>query len=209
MGTGTPPGQQDTEEGVKECLLAPEHECDGFAWPESARPEPGGDGPRALPERAISDRLLLPVLRPQKDMDPLRRRVSVPGQHLGKGPRRRGSRHPTAEWRAGKRHGLGLGGLRCRDRAGEVPWSPGIRHDSVGQTDPEDVLQAQEQLDPLETPDAEVTIERVVELDSGASRGPPSSATSPPTMSRTCRSMPARSERMSVATGIETPPRTA
>ncbi len=103
-------------------------------------------------------------------MDPLRGRLSVPGEHLGKGPRRRGGRYSRAGKRTGKRHGLRSRGLGGQDRVGEVSGSPRVRHDSIGETDPEHVLQAHEQFDPLEASNAQVTIERVVELDRGASR---------------------------------------
>ena len=72
--------------------------------------------------------------------------------------------------RRGRGNGLRSRGLGGQDGAREVSGSPGVRHDSVGETDPEHVLQAQEQFDPLEAPNAQVTIERVVELDGGASR---------------------------------------
>ena len=93
-----------------------------------------------------------------------------------------GSTSGAAEGRRGRRP----------DRVGEVARRGGVGHDRVGQAHPEGLLEAQEQLDALEAPDAEVPVEDVKACDRLSWRPSSSSARRRSTTSSTRRSTRSR-----------------
>ena len=96
--------------------------------------------------------------------------LHMPLQHLGERRRRRGSGLGRRQPRARGHGDFGASGRsrdHCRD---EIARTGGLLHDPVGEADTELLLDAQQQLDPLEAADPEVAIERVVEPDRPARR---------------------------------------
>jgi hypothetical protein len=95
-------------------------------------------------------------------MRPLRVCAGLPGEHIYK--RAGGSRgRPTGTWQP-RRLGLCLDVARAtlQNSTRQIPRGRRLRHDGIGQADPEGFVDPQEQLDALETADAEVAVEQVV-----------------------------------------------
>jgi hypothetical protein len=167
-GHRDPAREQDADEGVEEGRLRSQHQGDAIAGRHAALAQRPRHLNGALPERAIGDRLIM--LPGEHDMHALGVGPHMPLQHLEERRRRRGGGLGRRQSRVrGHRHFGASGRSRdhCRD---EIARTCGLLHDPIGEADPELLLDAQQQLDPLEAADPEVAIERVVEPDRAARR---------------------------------------
>jgi hypothetical protein len=102
----------------------------------------------------------------------LRTGLDVPAQRFG--ARAHARRGGPARGDPGRRdrRGLRRHGPHREERRDEVSRTPGLGHHGVGKANAERLLEAEQQLDPLEAAEAEVAVERVVE-----GRAPPQGAT--------------------------------
>ncbi len=96
-------------------------------------------------------------------MSTLRIGLDVPAQRFDE--RAHARRRGPARGDPGRRdrRGLRRHGPRREERRDEVSRTPGLRHHGVREANAERLLEAQEQLDPLEAAEAEVAVEGVVE----------------------------------------------
>ena len=155
--------EQDADERVEEGRLRSEHQSDTVAGRHAVLAQPRRNLQGALPERAIGDRLVR--LPGEHDMHALGVRHHMPLERLEKRRRRRGGGLGRRQPWAGGHVRFGEPWLRRDHCRGEIARTRGVLHDAVGETHAELLLDAQQQLDALETADPEVAIERVVEPD--------------------------------------------
>ena len=166
-------GHQRADERREEPLLGPQHDGDRVAAAETARGEAAGDRLRFAPQPAVGERRLRAVLLAQMDVDALGRALGVPGQRFDDRPGRGGRSVPPRAGRPPRRAPFGRGVVAGRrDGGGQVGRRLRARHGRVAEPDPERAFQADQQLDPLETADAEVGLQGVAAGHGGPRAAP-------------------------------------
>jgi hypothetical protein len=160
---GHRPREEHADERAEERGLGAEHDRDAVARPHATRPERRRDGARPLRERAVGDRFLVAGIAAQDDVHPVRRRGRVPREDLGQRAGLGGQAFAGPRQRDGRRLGLDRGRAGARHGRHQIAAPVRLGEHGVAQVHGEGLLEPQRELHALETAQAEIAVEEVVQ----------------------------------------------
>ena len=167
------PAREQHPEKTEEVIAAGgKHDDHCLARLELPLPEPRRHALRAVPERAVSDRLALSLVGVEAHVGPLGMRPDVPVEDFDQGagaPRHRLG-HAHLDYAHVRGRGGALPGPRAQHRTHEIPWRLGAGHQVLRQRHVEGVLEPGQKLHAREAVKAQVLVERAVQPDPAGRR---------------------------------------